>query len=183
MTAKELANLLNGREYGKEITKEEIKIAEESGLVIVFGASDDLMEFLGAICDEVGCYSGEVIHLDENGVYPKFIESDVCENCDFFKAELAKKKSITATWCGGDGYLWTYCTDIPHETFDILEDGEKYCWGIVLNIEDLKPSEKYPEEDKSRCFNIMRGIVVSSYLRAMDKEKLINFITYLEEGK
>lgn len=183
MTAKELANLLNGREYGKEITKEEIKIAEESGLVIVFGASDDLVELRGTICDEVGCYHGEIIHLNENGVYPKFIESDVCENCDFFKAELAKKKSITAIWCGGEGYSWTYSTEIPHETFDILENGEKYCRGIVLDIEDLKPSGKYPEEDKFRYFNMMRGITASSYLETADKKKLIDFITYLEEGK
>ena len=42
MTAKELAELLNGREYGNEITSDEEKLAKESGLVVVFGYSDDM---------------------------------------------------------------------------------------------------------------------------------------------
>ena len=47
ITAKELADKLNGRAYGDSFddVKQE---AKESGLVIVYGASDDLMEFDGA---------------------------------------------------------------------------------------------------------------------------------------
>jgi hypothetical protein len=45
MNAKELAKLLNGREYRKEITKEEIQKAKENNLVIIFGYSDDNLEF------------------------------------------------------------------------------------------------------------------------------------------
>lgn len=48
MEARELAEKLNGRAYGDSFddVKQE---AKESGLVIVYGASDDLMEFDGAI--------------------------------------------------------------------------------------------------------------------------------------
>ncbi len=35
------------------------------------------------------------------------------------------------------GPCWTYETDIPHATFDIMEDGEKYCRGTVLDIKSL----------------------------------------------
>ena len=47
ITAKELAEKLNGRAYGDSFddVKQE---AKEIGLVIVYGASDDLMEFDGA---------------------------------------------------------------------------------------------------------------------------------------
>ena len=46
ITAKELAEKLNGRAYGDSFddVKQE---AKENGLVIVYGASDDLMEFDG----------------------------------------------------------------------------------------------------------------------------------------
>lgn len=68
MTPKELAERLNGREYGSEITLEEMHIAKEFGLVVVFGASDDLMEFRGAIDDEGGCFGGGTVYFDQNGV-------------------------------------------------------------------------------------------------------------------
>lgn len=47
ITAKELAEKLNGRAYGDSFDDVEQE-AKESGLVIVYGASDDLMEFDGA---------------------------------------------------------------------------------------------------------------------------------------
>lgn len=49
MTAKELAALLNGREYRNEITKAEASDTKASGLVVVFGSGDVLMVFRGAI--------------------------------------------------------------------------------------------------------------------------------------
>lgn len=50
---------------------------------------------------------------------------------------------IDAVWCDGmnrDGLpaTWTYETEIPCERFDIWEDGEIYCVGLVFSIEDLK---------------------------------------------
>jgi len=53
MTAAEFAEMLNGREYGNELTRNEEAMAKEYGLVVAYGASDDLMEFGGAICDEL----------------------------------------------------------------------------------------------------------------------------------
>jgi hypothetical protein len=58
MDAKALAALLTGREYRQEITRAEEADAKAAGLVVAFGASDDLLEFRGAIDDEVGCYDG-----------------------------------------------------------------------------------------------------------------------------
>ena len=45
-------------EYRYELTKEQEKEAKELGLVVVFGASDDLMEFRGALDEEFGCPDG-----------------------------------------------------------------------------------------------------------------------------
>ena len=58
MTKEELAALINGRKYRHELTDKEEKAAKDARLVVVFGASDDLMEFRGAINDECGAYDG-----------------------------------------------------------------------------------------------------------------------------
>ena len=57
MTMKEFARILNGREYDCcMFTKQEIQQAKDKGWVIITGASDDLMEFDGAMDDEGGCF-------------------------------------------------------------------------------------------------------------------------------
>jgi hypothetical protein len=76
MTKEQLAALLNGREYGSEITREESAQAAKDGLVVLFGASDDLAEFRGAIHDEHGCWDGGApIYLMDGEIF----EDDDCE--------------------------------------------------------------------------------------------------------
>jgi len=135
MSAKTLAEKLNGRRYRKEITEQEEVEAKESGLVVVFGASDDLTEFRGAIYDEVDSCDGATIKLDQHGLIKSICDADDCPH-EVKRLSEAKNK-IIADWCELDGYSWSYRTKIPHESFDILEDEDKYCRGIVFNIKDL----------------------------------------------
>lgn len=141
MTLKELAELLNGREYRNETTPEIEAAAKESGLVIVFGASDDLMEFRGAIDDEIGAYEGAEVRIDAEGIMPDFGEIiDAYGNKmksalrDYFRRENGGN-TIHALWAVA-GWSWTYATPIPHETFNIMEAGEPYCQGIVFALKD-----------------------------------------------
>lgn len=130
MEIKEFAEMINGKQYGyPQFSKEEIALAKENQFVIVYGASDDLMEFDGAIYDEGGCFDGGKIYFDHNGVS----EDNTKCNC------------ITALWCdknakdnNGNQITWTYQTDIPHETFMIYENEESYCRGIIFHINDIK---------------------------------------------
>ena len=125
MTAKQLAAKLDGREYLNEITPEEEKEAEANGLVVVYGYSDDNVELAGAISDEIGAWKGVVFHVDKEG--------------GVFAGEKDAPNKIEAYWCGQDtDAAWTFRTEIPHETFDIYEDGELFCVGIVFRMEDLK---------------------------------------------
>lgn len=132
-TVGDFAKLLNGREYGQEITGAEVAEANKAGLVVVFGGSDDNMEFRGTIYDEVGCYNGGDAFVDFDGLVTNKCD---CEDCPYHQQEKQKSYKITAVW-NVDGYSWIYKTDIPHETFDILEDGETYCRGIVFAIQNL----------------------------------------------
>ncbi len=130
MDIKEFAKSINSREYSyPQFTKEEIETAKENGFVIVYGASDDLMEFEGAICDEIACYDGGVAWINKNRV----TDAPICVG----------DKTVKAIWCGnekdagGRGITWTYETEIPHETFMVYAGREPYCRGIVFSIENV----------------------------------------------
>ena len=137
MTAKEFAEMLSGREYGMEITKDEERQAADAGLVVVYGYSDDNVELRGAIDAEVSAWDGGTVYLTKNGT----VDSPACDDadsvyCPYYTAARDSAKKIEAVW-GKGGVAWTFETDIPHETFNIYEDGELFCVGIVLSVEDL----------------------------------------------
>ena len=138
MTAKELAGMLSGREAGMGITPGETQDAEDAGLVVVYGYSDDNVEICGAINYEVDSYDGSIVYLTETGILegPACSCAEDCE-CPYFAAARKKAKTIKAIWHDEDGPCWTYETDIPHETFDIYEDGEVWGVGIVFSMEHL----------------------------------------------
>jgi hypothetical protein len=136
MNAKDLAVQLNGIQYPVRIPKTLTDAAKAAGLVIVYGASDDLMEFEGAIYDELGAYEGATASLDSSGLLQNDCDNDECPHFEKLKEKAA---TIEAVWDDGTGYSWTYKTEIPHETFDVLEDGEPpYCRGIVFALADVK---------------------------------------------
>jgi len=130
MDKKELAKLLNGREYGYEIFRDVWRGAIDAGLVIVSGASDDLMEFDGAICDESGGFDGGKVFFDRNGV-----SQDNMERANFIQAFWCNKNALDEN---GNIITWTYKTEIPHETFMIYDNGEPYCRGIIFDLSDIK---------------------------------------------
>jgi hypothetical protein len=133
LTKESLAARLNGRQMGHEILDSECAEAARAGLVVVFGYSDDNAEFRGAINDEVGCYDGGTLLIIRDSVHQfdaDHARSCECPYCGYAEAVKSAAR-IEAIW-GKDGYSWTYRTEIPHATFDIMEDGEKFCRGIVF---------------------------------------------------
>ena len=127
-----VAEKLNGREYGSEVTDEEAEQLKSVGLVVAFGYSDDNIEFRGAYEEEIGYW--DMVEID-------FVDGDVLlpacgyyDDCPLWKKEVAKAKRITAQFT--DNGL-KFQTDIPHEKFTIMEDGEVYGEGIVFAYEDI----------------------------------------------
>jgi hypothetical protein len=145
MTKEELAKQLNGIEYKDiwRVSREFYSEAKESGLVVVHGASDDLMEFRGAIYDECGVGERDSIYLTKDG----FFDKTACDcECKYFQKAKSDFKStarcIDVFWCPKDenGAViasWVYSSTIPHEVFDVMEDDEIYCKGIVFNLSDV----------------------------------------------
>jgi hypothetical protein len=105
----------------------------EAGLVAVFGASVDLMEFEGAVQDEVGAYNGAKVSFSRSGIIYNLC---VSERCPYHQAEVKRGSKIEARW-DVDGFSWRYKTDIPHVKFVIKEDDENYCEGIVFALADV----------------------------------------------
>jgi len=129
----ELAIKLDGREYGEEITPQEEAFAKENRLVVVFGASDDLMEIRGIVYDELSAWGGTSGYFVVDGLLKSACE---CDDCPYYLNLMKCAHEVKALW-NKEGYSWIYETNIPHATFDILEDGEKYCRGIVFCLDDL----------------------------------------------
>lgn len=139
MTQKAIAELLNDRQYTEEISAEIKEALANTDIVVVFGASDDLMEFRGAIYDEVDCYDGGKAYLDSDGLLENKCDED---DCPYFQEKKNSAVVIEALWCLEEPYSWTYKTDIPHTTFNIHKDDELYCRGIVFNLSDVKQIQK-----------------------------------------
>ncbi len=117
MTKEELAEMLNNRAYLHETNPEIEQLAKDNNLLIVFGCSDDLCEFRGAIFEEFDCYEGGTIRHKE---LPKPIE---------------------ALWCSGRDCSWSYETELPYAEFNIYEDDELYCIGMVVDLNN--PEHEY----------------------------------------
>lgn len=133
LAAKAFADKLGTREVGEEITKEEEAEAKAAGLVIVFGGSDDLAEFRGAIYDEAGIGK---INFTAKG---KFFSEERIEELEGLLHDGEIESLPALNWInathGMAGHRYT--TDIPHAKFVVMEDGEQYSEGIVFHTSDL----------------------------------------------
>jgi hypothetical protein len=123
LTLKDVKEKLHNKvEFGFDLDEDLRQEMKESGIIIVYGYSDDLMEFDGAFYDEAGVYDGGVVNLRE--MNEKFQDID-----------------IIALWCQHDDYEFVYETEIFHETFDVLSDSyddrRNYCRGIIFYEKDV----------------------------------------------
>jgi len=133
----QIAAELNGSSYPLRLTKDLRERAKAGGILIVYGASDDLMEFDGAFSEELGAWEGREALIDKQGVLDRDqIDDDDDDAIHSFVERKRGAKCIEALWDRG-GYSWVYETDIPHTTFDVLDDADTYCRAIVIDLADL----------------------------------------------
>lgn len=135
----DFAARLNGREYREEMTDAESIEAKSSRLLVIFGASDDLTEFRGIIHDEADAYEGA-----QHGVLQSYGGWIIFEGDPESRKPVKTKGSlINAKWCPPDlETSWLIKPSVPHATFDIMEGGELYCRGAVIDEVDLLPLQR-----------------------------------------
>jgi hypothetical protein len=132
MNAQELAALLNGRQYREEMTREEEKFAKTNKLLVLFGASDDLLEFRGVINDEASAWEGTTLYLDNKlNIVNPLDDYELPENFD----PRDMKCRIDAIWCPEElDASWLIKVNVPSYSFDIMEDDDLYCRGVVIDL-------------------------------------------------
>jgi hypothetical protein len=141
MNKEELASKLDGIEYsGWDEIKSMESVAKENGLVIIFGQSDDLLELIGTIDDEISAFEGVTTFLTPDKT--TFDEEKNKETFKYNRTQIESFPSIKAEWCpkDKDGKIiasWVISTELPHAKFKIMEDGETYCIGIIIDIQDV----------------------------------------------
>ena len=91
------------------------------------------MEFRGAVNDETGAWEGATAYFTSGGLLTNECDH---EDCPYFAKLKETAATVNAKW-DTEGYSWVYETVIPHVVFDILEDGDKYCRGIVFALADV----------------------------------------------
>ena len=138
-----IAAQLDGQKYPwrESQLKSVFDAAKDAGLVIVFGASDDLIEFRGLIFDEGSAYEGGSFYFDAEGILPVNEDGSLqedgpttVEQCRAIVSRFDRAFAIKAKW--GQGNVdWSYELD-PRindvATFDVVEGENIYCRGVVF---------------------------------------------------
>lgn len=150
LTAKEMAGLLNGRERGREISKEEEAIARDSGLVVAFGYSDDCLELRGAIDDE-GCLRGYII----NGQFiPRSVFNEDKPVLERYGFQVSNPLEIRAIFAPEELPETSWLIKVDGGCpFDVMRDDDEggiYCRGAVFSLTqpealDEEPPDPEPE--------------------------------------
>jgi hypothetical protein len=136
----EFANRISGQEYPLSDKNLNLEYAKANNLVIAFGASDDLLEFRGAIHEEVGAYDGVLTYIINSKVIDDDdLEDDISTLRKYGFFETLPKETVEAIWCESDEFpndlnaSWLIKVNgFESAPFDVMEDGELYCRGAVL---------------------------------------------------
>lgn len=157
-TIDDLANLLDGNEYGDELRNEYNLNVEEicakNNWVVVFAYSDDNLELRGVIDDELGSWEGITIKLIKSGdfylvdeyeeTYQKakntmFIPIEDSELEELKKDNYKGTCVIEGLWCpeNSDASWQFNCSGAPSVRFNIMDDDELYAECLVIDLNKL----------------------------------------------
>ena len=137
MDYKELAKLLDGREYWKEMTAMEESQAKGYWIVVVYWYGDDLCVLKWAKDDDELYLSegeGEFYLNQQHILFP-------CEDTDCpYHFEACENANRLEVYSNND--VFKYHIDVPYATFNIMEWESVYCVWITFNQKDLKKANK-----------------------------------------
>lgn len=136
MDTKTFARLLDGREHDSVISAKEEAFAKQKDIIVVYRASDNLIKFCGATKSKINlCLSDGIEETTLDIKSMGFVQSP---NKLYFDTTISKSVTINIKKNKKD-YPLVFEADFPHECFDVLRRGNKYCKGIVFFGDDLAP--------------------------------------------
>jgi hypothetical protein len=123
ITLREFALMLHGRDRQPNLTLDELLLAKQKGFVVVYGDSDDRVEFEGAIRAEghtnpliKDAPAGVLVLSEDGGILAK--DSDL-----YSEYIRASRNVISVFYYGRDGFNWAFESNILHETFITYDGG------------------------------------------------------------
>ena len=136
-----------------DIPKDILSLAKENNIAIIYGYSNDCIEFNGAVSDEIDVCPKETIYIDkrkdthylilENNL--DFIDEELeCVPYDLvselLKDRLKKLIKLESNYSNKNG--WSFTVKAPegyildYETFDVLDDDtEEISKGLILDLD------------------------------------------------
>lgn len=131
------ADRLDGEEYPFFPSRVDLEYAKANSLVVAFCLSDDLLEFCGAIYDELDAFEGTLGYIF-NG---KAISEDeliqdqkVLQKYGFLSSRPSL--SVKAIWepKGIDAVWLVKVMGTESASFNVMEDGRVFCQGAVFQL-------------------------------------------------
>jgi len=139
MEFQEFRDLLHGRQNGKVLFQKEENIASMNGWTVIYGCSDDLIEFEGYISEEMSQYGSDSLHIvkkkDSLEVLDDYDYNNINQKFEEYNIKLPSVKILFNN--NHDDYYWYIYSDVPYLSFDIMEDDEKFCRGIIIDKIDI----------------------------------------------
>ena len=154
-TIEDLAKLLDGNVYRDELYNEYgidvYDICEKNKWVIVYGASDDLIEFEGIISDEDGAWNGALCKLVKPGdFYLEDADDETYKKAkdymfvSIIEDELKVLKNnnyndtcvVEMLWCPDDTDMsWQVnVKGAPFTKFNVMKGEEVYCEAAIVDL-------------------------------------------------
>ena len=164
MSAQIIATILHKMQYPINIIDLDAqKKMKKDGILVVHAASDDLVILNGYFDEEYDVLDGSVFINKQSSCV---LDKETAEN-NFFTEGLSK---ITPIFDG----KWRFETDIPHEKFSIMEDGEVFIEGLVIDMNQAFPNTLIVENCEShtkrkRPYTLINDLEIQKKLEDMAK--------------
>lgn len=147
LTKEKLAELLNGKVMFGHGTA---TLAEQYNLVVIAGLYDDWVKVIGDITGEILPADMDLALLmrgdkftddenpkcryvaDRNMILPLSDEYDNDDHPRLIRVEKEPEET---------GLTWRVTSNIPHAKFSLLENGEPYSEGIIIDLDEIEPIE------------------------------------------
>lgn len=123
----ELYKRINNIDYRKYPSNDILNFMAKNNLIVIQGLSDDILDMYGFKSEQFSANNGF-----DHSQYE-------CEQCYFEEFNILDKCGITMIWCPDEERSWLVKSNDRYETkeFNIIEDGQVYCTGLIIDISSM----------------------------------------------
>lgn len=147
MTKEQFAELLNGNECRYEMTYQQEQTAKQNNMLVMFGDSHGMINLRGAITDEIYApHGGDFALILKGETFSDDEDLSISHESECAQVLLLSddydhednQRLICVEWFNKEEYLeWRIDSKIPHAKFTIYDEGDAYCDGIIIDLDEV----------------------------------------------